>query len=62
MIRIIIPMYDILQNINVDTGILCRKIFPHIRVFKVRLKGFTTLAFNSLFVVKKWMLFSLSKL
>ena len=52
-------MYDTLQNVNVDKGILCRKIF-HIRVFKVRLKCSTTLAFNSLFVVKKWMLFSLS--
>ena len=29
MIRIIILMYDILQNVNVDTGILCCKIFSH---------------------------------
>ena len=29
MIRIVIHMYDILQNVNVDMGILCCKIFLH---------------------------------
>ena len=29
MIGIIIPLYDILQNVDVDTDIICRKIFPH---------------------------------
>ena len=31
MIRIIIPLHDILQNVDVDMGILCHKIFPHMR-------------------------------